>query len=95
MNKKSRVGNMKTSSGKAAPNQFIITDQAGGRTFQSYNTVIAYKPPNGGGRVLLDREKWDCSTTTGRYRNQFLGETKAETARKIEAGEYVLADLNE
>ena len=45
-------------------------------------------------KLYLDREKWDYSKTTGKYRNQFLGETKAETQKKIDSGEYMLADLN-
>ncbi|KKN75879.1 hypothetical protein LCGC14_0375870 [marine sediment metagenome] len=45
-------------------------------------------------KIYLDREMWDYSTTTGRYRNQFLGETKAETQKKIDSGEYILTDLN-
>lgn len=44
--------------------------------------------------IYLDREMWDYSTTTGKYRNQFLGETKRETEKKIKSGEYVLTDLN-
>jgi len=45
-------------------------------------------------KTQLDRNKWDYSVTTGRYRNQFLGETKAETQKKIDSGEYELVDLN-
>jgi hypothetical protein len=44
--------------------------------------------------VQLDRDKWDYSTTTGKYRDQFLGETKKETQAKIDSGEYILTDLN-
>ena len=44
--------------------------------------------------AYLDKNKWDYSTTTGKYRNQFLGETKKETEKKIESGEYALVDLN-
>ena len=35
----------------------------------------------------------DYSVTTGKYRNQFLGETKKETEAKIKSGEYILTDL--
>lgn len=41
-----------------------------------------------------DRDKWDYYRTTGKYRNLFLGETKAETEKKIKAGIYALDDLN-
>lgn len=71
-------------------NQFVIqTDK--GLVFQSYSTIIAAKVD---GRVLLDRDAWDYSVTTGKYRNRFLGEAKRETERKIKDGVYVLVDLN-
>ena len=46
------------------------------------------------GKVYLDTHYWDYSVTTGKYRNQFLDENKAETQKKIDSGEYVLTDLN-
>ena len=46
------------------------------------------------GKVEIDKHYWDYSTTTGRYRNIFLGETKKETQKKIDSGEYVLTNLN-
>ena len=83
------------SSGKEVANQFIIchrTPNGLREIFQSYNSVIAVRDQNG--HVTLDRSKWDYSVTTGRYRNQFLGENINETRRKIENGIYALADLN-
>lgn len=72
-------------------NQFrVYTDD--GVYFQSYATMIAFRPY--GGKIQLDREFWDFSKTTGKYRNLFLHETKAETEKKIKAGEYELTDLN-
>ncbi len=88
-----KVENMMTSSsGNKVANQFIITDDTGTRFFQSYRSIVAAIFPNG--VVQLDRETWDYSTTTGKYRNLFLGETKAETQKKIDNGEYILTDLN-
>lgn len=93
-----KVKNMTSSRGNAIANQFIIeTDKGIG--FQSYNSMIAFIPSGGslnyeGRKTQLDRNKWDYSTTTGKYRNQFLGETKAETQKKIDSGEYELVDLN-
>ena len=91
-----RVSNMKGRTGRAVANQFLIhTDD--GVYFQSYRTTIAYKPYDGAfmcGKIQLDREAWDYSRTTGKYRNEFLGETKAETERKIKDGTYELVDLN-
>lgn len=79
-----------SSNGNEVPNQFvIITDK--GRIFQSYSTVIAVTE---NGKTILDREKWNYSNTTSKYRNQFLGETTKQTEKKIAAGIYELADLN-
>ncbi|KKM03661.1 hypothetical protein LCGC14_1772170 [marine sediment metagenome] len=44
--------------------------------------------------IYLDETYWDYSKTTGKYRNIFLGENKAETQKKIDSGEYILTDLN-
>jgi len=87
-----RVDNMTSpKTGNPVANQFIIRHN-GAQIFQSYNTVIARITRNG--KVQLDRDCWDYSVTTGKYRNQFLGETIAETRAKIEAGIYQLKDLN-
>lgn len=74
-----------------APNQNVLTHE-NGRTFQSYGTNIAHVANDGS--VTLDQKKWDYSNTTGKYRNEFLGEKKADTQRKIQSGEYKLANLN-
>lgn len=97
---------MTSSRGNPVPNQFIIEDVVityhsrtgeiltppSGDMFQSYNTCIAFK--SWGGSVFLDSNAWDYSVTTSKYRNQFLGETKAETQKKIDSGEYILTNLN-
>lgn len=62
------IENMTSSNGNDIPNQFIIHTEDG-EFFQSYNSIIAFR---GGGRVLLDKDTWDYSVTTGKYRNQFL-----------------------
>ena len=86
-----RIQNMLGRTGREVANQFeIFTDD--GKYFQSYSTLIAFKPHSG--KVQLDKNSWDYSRTTGKYRNQFLGETKAETEKKIASGEYELVDLN-
>ena len=46
------------------------------------------------GKIYLDEYYWDYSVTTGKYRNEFLGEGIAETRKKIASGEYILTDLN-
>ena len=84
-----KVQNFDGRNGKVK-NQFIITD--GDKTiFQSYDSVIAIKE---NGKITLDEKFWDYSTTTGKYRNQFLNEEKKDTEKKIASGEYILANLN-
>ena len=72
-------------------NQFIIQTNEG-VYFQSYNSIIAFRPSKG--KIQLDENYWDYSTTTGKYRNLFLQETKHETEAKIKSGEYELVNLN-
>ena len=99
----SKVRNMQGNSGPVA-NQFVIEEEGRGAngnftrrlTFQSYDSVIAVRTrwPDGCVDTVLDADKWDYSMTTGRYRNQFLREKKADTERKIKSGEYKLDNLN-
>ena len=87
---------MQSSNGNAIPNQFII-DTVNGKIrqsiFQSYRSVIAVKCFHTN-KIALDVNAWDYSTTTGKYRNLFLTETKKQTEAKIKSGEYKLTDLN-
>lgn len=71
-------------------NQYIIKS-SNARIFQSYDSIIAIKE---GKMVVLDKEDWDYSRTTGKYRNKFLNENKETTEKKIKTGEYYIADLN-
>jgi len=88
---KVKVRNLEGRSGPVA-NQFEIrTDE--GVYFQSYRTVIAFVPYDSNAKTQLDQDNWDYSRTTSKYRNQFLGESKAETERKIADGTYELVDL--
>ena len=86
-----RVRNMTGRTGREVANQFIIEGEHGGIYFQSYDTVIACRKD---GKVYLDESSWDYSVTTGKYRNQFLRETRKETEAKIKSGEYILTNLN-
>jgi hypothetical protein len=92
-----KVQNMIGKTGKPVANQFIIVNAEHngqiGSFFQSYDSVIAFRPASGAS-IVLDRHKWNCSATTGKYRNLFLRETKKETQAKIDSGEYILTDLN-
>ena len=102
---KIKVKNMTSDrSQRPVTNQFIIKTEIG-TYFQSYDSIIVFEPysykpfkpvsermPNE--KIMLDERFWDYSRTTGKYRNNFLGETKAETEKKIASGEYILTDLN-
>ena len=77
--------------GQPVANQYIISINGVGTIFQSYRTIIAVKTPKG---IILDRDAWNYSRTTSKYRNEFLGENTAETRRKIDNGEYEMEDLN-
>ena len=81
---------MTSARGNTVPNQFIITDN-GDEYFQSYKSIIAKRSK---GKIYLDDYYWDYSITTGKYRNEFLGEGIAETRKKIASGEYILTNLN-
>jgi len=87
-----------STSGRDIPNQFIITEYETGnkkwvrQIFKSYDSIIAWKDDDG--FTVLDKNYWDYSRTTGKYRNQFLGEDIKTTRNKIKSGEYRLADLN-
>ena len=91
-----KVTNMIGLSGAPVANQFIVEGEHYGQDgvfFQSYDTVIAFKPFSASS-ITLDKYYWDFSTTTSKYRNKFLNETKKETQAKINSGEYILGDLN-
>lgn len=90
--KKIKVENMVSPRGNTVANQFIISTEHG-QYFQSYHSIIAYKP-YGSGKTILDERYWGYSVTTGKYRNLFLNEDKAETKYKIKSGQYILKDLN-
>lgn len=88
-----KIENFESNRGNKVANQFIIHDDNGNAIFRSYDSVIAVKDENG--NIALDEKYWDYSVTTGKYRNQFLGETKKETEDKIKLGVYKLANLNQ
>ena len=77
---------------KLKDNQYIIETPTH-KYLQSYNSLIA-EVDNCTGQVRLDKHTWDYSATTGKYRNEFLGEGINETRQKIKSGEYQLVELN-
>ena len=85
-----KVENMTSARGNETPNQFIIKMVGKFTLFQSYNSPIAmYKK----GKTYIFKN-WNYSTTTGKYRNQFLNETKKETLAKLKSGEYTAVDFD-
>lgn len=102
-----KVKNFTLNNGNSIPNQFeiygnielTIQPKVGGEfktikakhIFQSYEKIIVVKTTD---KIYLDKFYWDYSRTTGKYRNMFLNEYKADTKAKIESGEYKLVDLN-
>ena len=87
-----QVSNMISSKGNKIANQFIITDDHNNELFQSYNSIVAKRYPNG--MVVLYKKYWDYSRTTSKYRNMFLNETNQETNYKVKIKVYKLVDLN-
>jgi hypothetical protein len=70
-----------------------------GDMFQSYETVIAFKPTQSWrgscNTIYLDSDAWDYSRTTSKYRNQFLGMTTAQVKAGIKDGSIKLVNLND
>ena len=88
------VLNMKSSKGNKVPNQFIIC--MGGidniQFFQSYQTIIGKRDHLG--KITLDKNKWDYSVTTSKYRNQWLGMNTTQVKDAILNGSISLENLN-
>lgn len=80
--------NMQSNQGNDILNQFIIRGNDF-TLFQSYNSPIVMRK---NGKVYLFKN-WDYSKTTGKYRNQFLNETKKETLDKLKSGDYIAVDF--
>lgn len=87
-----KISNMYSSNGNQVPNQFII-DNGNKTSFQSYKTIVAVKE---NGKVTLDSNALEYSTTTLKYLKQFLNtnESKKSLYAKIESGFYNTSDLN-
>lgn len=83
---------MESRKGHLVVNQFEIKTEDG-IYFQSYSSIIAFKP-KGINSFVLDEQYWNYSRTTGKYRNEFLGENTQETKAKIKSGVYILRNLN-
>lgn len=69
-----KVENIINNNGNVVPNQFIIYEDNGDITFQSYDSIICQIRDGALGydRVVVFGSDWNYSTTTIKYRNQFL-----------------------
>ena len=69
-----KVENIISNNGNAIPNQFIIYEDNGDITFQSYDSIICQIRGGALGydKVVVFGSDWDYSTTTSKYRNKFL-----------------------
>lgn len=69
-----RVENIISNNGNVIPNQFIIYEDNGDITFQSYDSIICQirNGALGYDRIVVFGSDWDYSTTTSKYRNKFL-----------------------
>lgn len=69
-----KVENIISNNGNVIPNQFIIYEDNGDITLQSYDSIICQIRDGALGyeKVVVFGSDWDYSTTTNKYRNQFL-----------------------
>ena len=69
-----KVENIISNNGNVIPNQFIIYEDNGDITFQSYDSIICQIRGGALGydRVVVFGSDWDYSTITNEYRNKFL-----------------------
>ena len=74
-----------------ANNQFeVYTDE--GVYFQSYDSVVAFKPNSSEEKIRVGVD-WDYSRTTMKYVGQFLGQNTAKTRKDIK-NEIILVDYD-
>ena len=94
-----KVENMTSAkTGKAIPNQFLIRDK-GYIWFQSYKSIIGIVTPDN--TLLLDKDKWDYSRTTAKYRNAFVATyfnskyaSRDGIKEGVEDGKIIMTGLN-
>lgn len=84
-----RVENMTGRTGDAVKNQFILKYE-NGEVFQSYESIIAVNIWNDNKYYI--GKHWDYSTTTGKYRSEFLKCDKKELQKMLKNGRAVLVE---
>lgn len=95
-----RVANIVSErTGRGIANQFVIRDNERNSVyFQSYESVIALV---NNGCLFLDKDKWNYSRTTAKYRNMFVREyfssdyaSKEGIKEGIKEGKIIMTELN-
>lgn len=90
-----KVENIISNNENVIPNQFIIYEDNGDITFQSYHSIICQirNGDLGYDKVVVLGSDWDYSSTTGKYRNKFLRDnglsilaTKKDILEALERG---------
>ena len=88
-----KIMNLQTDGGNFAPNQFVIFTNEG-RWFQSYTSMIAFVPKDGG-KIQLGSD-YDYSRTTMKYLCRFLRVDSINDVRDmLNTSRAVRADLDE
>lgn len=80
-------------SGRPVANQFVI-ETPHGEYFQSYNSIVAFKPRSGDDRIVFGSD-WNYSRTTSKYLHLFLishgiNLTSEQKKRAVQEGEIVV-----
>jgi hypothetical protein len=87
-----KANNLYSPNGSKVANQFEITTDEG-VFFQSYETIIAFRP-YGNTKIILDHKALDYSPTTSKYLAIFLGESSVKKVRdNIKADAYAFYDF--
>ena len=90
-----KIENIISNNGNVIPNQFIIYEDNGDITFQSYYSTICQirNGALGYDKVVVFGSDWDYSSTTSKYRNKFLRDnglsiltTKKDVLEALERG---------
>jgi hypothetical protein len=92
------AGSMRSpQSGLSVANQFEV-ETRDGRYFISYASIVAFAPrklKSMTDPMVLLTGSWNCSRTTSKYLAQFLGHDTKETKKRLQRGEYAIAELGD
>ena len=73
-------------------NQIVVSFTDGSEVFNSYGkNIVEYSK---GGRIYFDKNYWDFSTTTSKWRNKYMGVDSKWVKDAIKNGIVKFKDLN-